>query len=255
MLTAVKVAGQNLGTIVNPTTVSVNTALVHLTVAYLEQVPAGKSTPGVNSAGLAVNAIHVFGTIAGGLQAIDIVVGHAEAEALFGDASTCEGRPHVSGEAYVVGVDVDEPLLDPKHQAGRTGRRSMWCCPRRQRGAATQATVGPLGYDGTTLVSSGTAVAKQTGTVDAGANTAESSSYAQVEGLRLADGPATPALLAATLVRAECGAMTDADSAASAGHATIAGLSLLGIPLCDALHLSPLCEPAPNTDLLDLLAG
>ena len=102
-------------------------------------------------------------------------------------------------------------------------------------------------------MSSGTAVAHTTGTVDAGANTAESSSYAQVEGLRLADGPATPALLAATLVRAECGAMTDADSAASTGHATIAGLSLLGIPLCDALHLSPLCEPAPNTDLLDLL--
>jgi hypothetical protein len=254
-LTGVKVAGQNLGTITNPTTVSINTALVHLTVAFLEEVPSGGNLPGVNSAGLTVNAIHVFGTIAGGLQAIDIVVAHAEAEAAFGDATPCEPHPHVSGEAYVVGLDVDLPLLDPKHEL--VDGKALHVILPSSGGTedATQLTVGPLGYNGTTLVSSATASSHTTGTVDDGANEAQTSSYAKGEGLRLADGPLTPALLAATLVRADCAAMADGNGAASTGDTTIADLSLLGLPLCDALHLSPLCDPPPNTDLLNSPLG
>ena len=50
-------------------------------------------------------------------------------------------------------------------------------------------------------------------------------------------------------------AMADGGSAASTGDSTIADLSLLGLPICDALHLSPLCDPPPNTDLLNAPLG
>ena len=43
--------------------------------------------------------------------------------------------------------------------------------------------------------------------------------------------------------------MADGTGAASTEDTTIAAPSLLGVPLCDALHLSPLCDPAPNTDV------
>ena len=250
VLTGVKVLGQNLGNIVNPTTVNVNTVLLNLTVRFFEQIPSAGGVPNANSAGLTVNAIHVFGTIAGGIQPIDIVVAHAEAEAAFGDASTCEPAPHVSGEAFVVGLLADEDLIDP-NQDLVDGKALHVVLPAEGGNlSATQATVGPLGYGGTTLVSSATATSHTEGVVDGDQNTAESSSYAQVEGLRVADAPFVPPLLGATLVRAECGAMADGGSAASTGDSTILGLSLLGVQLCDALNIGPLCEPAPNTDVL-----
>jgi hypothetical protein len=49
--------------------------------------------------------------------------------------------------------------------------------------------------------------------------------------------------------------MADGSGAASIGDTTIADLSLLGLPLCDALHLNPLCDPAPNTELLNAPLG
>jgi hypothetical protein len=248
-LTGVKVAGQNIGTIVNPTVVNVNTLVAKLTVAFLEQVPSGGNVPGIHSAGLTVNAIHVSGTIAGGLQPIDIVVGHAEAEAAFGDATTCDGRPHVSGEAYVVGLDADETLLDPNHVLVNGKALDVVLPSDGGTLDATQATVGPVGYGTNTLVSSATANSHTTGSIDVPGDSGQSSSFAQVEALRLLDGSSTPALLAADLVRAECAAMADQAGAASTGDSTIANLSLLGVPLCDALHLNPLCDPAPNTDL------
>jgi hypothetical protein len=64
-------------------------------VAFLEQVPSGGNVPGVNSAGLAVNAIHVSGTIAGGTPADRHRRGARRGEAAFGDATHCEPRPHV----------------------------------------------------------------------------------------------------------------------------------------------------------------
>ena len=249
-LTGVKVAGQNLGTIVNPTTVSVNTVLVHLTVSFLEQAPSGGNVPGVNSAGLGVNAIHVFGTIAGGVQPIDIIVGHAEASAAYQGATTCQARPHVSGAAFVVGLDANVPLVDPNHHL--VDGKALYVVLPSDGGNlnATQASVGPVGYGGATLISSNTAFSHTEGTVNVALDTAAASSYAQVEQLRVADVPQAPALLGANVVRAECSASADAQAAASIGDTKLLGVSLLGIQLCDALGLDALCNPAPNTNLL-----
>ena len=259
-LANVKIGGKNYGDITSPTVIPLKTGLVDVTVALLEHVGtgsnAGEESPTINTAGLTVNAIHVYGKILGG-QLVDITVAHAEAEALFGNAQTCVDRPVVSGEAFVVGLEADETIIDP---AGVLLDGKVIDVVLPSSGGNVDGNLANLFLGQNTnshVVSSGTAFSHTDGTVNVGANTAASKSHAQVEDLSvLAAGvaPANP-LISADLVRAECNASASSAGAASFGNAKLVDLSVAGIEICDALMLNPLCNPAPNTDVLGLPIG
>jgi hypothetical protein len=218
---------------------------------------AGEPQPGgdgTNASGVVVNAIHVRAANEAedplqpviGSETLDLVVSHAESNAAF--ARVCEERPHVSGEAFALGVTVDENPIDAEGTLASSKVAHVVLPSGGGSESASQKHAGPI-TDGTaTLVESDTAFSHTEG--DAAARTA--SSHAQVEDLDALD-PGTGPSLTADLVRAEC---TSA-AGSSTGNAFLAGLTLGGQDVCAALGLSPetacgnaalCCTPPANTD-------
>ena len=268
-LVNVKVADLTLGTVKEPTVIDVELpglgtrATVHLCEVIRSGDVAGVPQPGgdfTNDSAVAVNGIHV--TVENeeedplvpilGLTTLDLVVSHAESSAAH--TIDCVTGPFVSGEAFVVGLDVDEAIIDTEDQLlhSKVGQVTL-----PASGGVEDAHllhVGPI-TDGTaTLVESKTAFSHTEG--DADAQTA--SSHAQVEDLDALDSGTGPNLTA-DLVRAEC----NTEDGESTGDAFIAGLTLGGEDVCAALGLSPTascpnaaicCTPAPNTDVCAALS-
>jgi len=264
VLTDVTVAGENLGTISEPTEVRVNVpGLGTATVKLLEKLGSGANAgvrqpvSGVFSAGLTVNAIHVNIT-SGTTTVLDLVVAHADASASFGN-SNCEPTPAVSGAGFVVGIAAgQEPLTDPTGLLvnGEVGRVDL-----PSTGGSDDATVlhvGPITDQPptTTLVESDTASSHTTGTVGPG-DTASSATHSEVENLRLLDTGTAPTnpLISADAVQAQCTSTANSTSKSSTGSTTLVGLSIGGTDICSSLMLDPLCTPAPNTDIFPAGTG
>jgi hypothetical protein len=264
VLTNVTVAGENLGTISEPTEVRVNVpGLGTATVKLLEKLGSGANAgvrqpvSGVFSAGLVVNAIHVNIT-SGTTTVLDLVVAHAEASASFGN-SNCEPVPAVSGAGFVVGLAAGQtPLTDPTGLLvnGEVARVDL-----PSTGGSDDATalhVGPITNQPptTTLVESNTAFSHTEGTTGPG-DTASSKTKSEVQGLRLLDTGAAPThpLISADVVGAQCQSSASSSSKSSTGSTTLVGLSLGGTDICSSLMLNPLCTPAPNTDIFPSGSG
>lgn len=283
VLENVTVAGQNLDTVTEPTTIVVKDPVLNTTttVALLEEtrggaaagVPMPDEADGHNRSSLAVNAIHVRvlendpGDAIPGTAVLDVIVAHADSSASFLSGEVCIRGPHVSGSGFALGITADESALDPDTLLDvEVG--SVFLPSTGGEDDATLKHVGPISVSGTqTVVESNTAFAHTEGTVDSAANTGSASTYAQIEDLKLLDtdaGPAESFLLTAGLVRAEStssasGSPTsDPPTAASTGKTVLANVDVAGVgDVCDLLF-GPLpaaldqCEPAPNTVLLGI---
>jgi hypothetical protein len=275
VLQDVIVNGDNLGTIKEPTTITIVDPILQTTtiVNLLEKKGSGanagnkqpepSATPGgagTNTADLTVNGIHVS-VVRGilpnppfGDPFVDIVVAHADAKAAF--SPVCAEQPHVSGRGFVVGVVVDEDAIDSTNTLLTTTVAQVDLPSTGGSDDATALHVGPLSGSGTTLIESNTAFSHTSGTAG---DPATSSTHSEVQKLVLIDNgtPGTNPFLGADLVTADCTSSASGATGSSAGGAQLVNLTLGGQDVCDALGLSPsspcandaiCCQPPPNTD-------
>ena len=248
-LTNVKINGNKIGDVTEPKDLKIDLpGLLVAHVQLLEQIGRGANA-GVPqpdgkkfSSGLTINAIHVTVTL-GNTVLTEVIVSHVQADVSFSNANTCESGPRVSGRAYVIGREQPQDILTTL-QIGEVNLP-----PTGGEKNATLADIGPLGDGSNVVAQSRTAASHTEGTVDSGANTASSSSYAFIEDLDILDTGAEPThpLIGADLVRSECTASANSDGATSSGTAKLIGLTIGGQDVCLALGLGTTCEPAPNT--------
>lgn len=230
----VTVAGRNLGTVSEPTTITFVDPLFRLvTVDLLEKIPHGASAGRVQpedggfASGLAVNAIHV--TI--GPSALDLVVAHAEASASYG-VDVCPAVPRVSGRGFVLRAGSDATEIGRVDLPSTGGSEDATLLHVGPASAASASAESNAGFSHTE------------GRVDAVADEAASATETEIERLRL-DAPP----VSADAVRAQCRSTASRSGASSSGSATIARLSIAGTDVCAALGLDARCNPPPNTVL------
>jgi len=251
-LVGVTVAGQNIGTVTEPTTVEVTDPVLgtKATVSLIEVVPSG-AAEGIDQpvdrtfhSDMTVNAIHV-NVVNGETTIADLVVGHASSSASFVSGLLCDDDvPHVSGRGYALGTTVDEGLIDPDNTLVHGEAASVFLPTSGGEETSTLAHVGPLGDGSMVLAESNAAFSHTIGSVDNDANTASAFTESQIEDLDLFDGA-----IQADLVRAESRSDATAETGSSTGSTTLVGLQIGGNDVCDALGLNDACTPAPNTTI------
>ncbi|MCA1832800.1 MAG: DUF11 domain-containing protein, partial [Actinobacteria bacterium] len=275
VLLNVTVEGENIGTVSEPTTIVVDTPLGKATISLLEKIAtgAGGGVPQPEgqtfSSGIAENGIHVTVEDPAGRIVHEVIVAHAETSASAPSTLGCGATaPHVSGEGYSLGVEVDDALLDddssnfdnPQHVLvdGRVGEVLLPSTGGDVK--STLAHVGPISLDGdNTLAESGTAENHTTGALDP----LHADTTSEIESLQLLDNnsaaDAEEFLLTADAVKSESHSFMDGNTATSEGSTTLVDVRLNGTEICGALGLqdpgvngAPMCSPKPNTVLLGI---
>jgi uncharacterized repeat protein (TIGR01451 family) len=230
--------GTKYADINTPTTIDVKdplTGVLEGHVYVLQNVGTGAAKPTAQpestatgpafKSGLTVNAIHVSVTVAG--INTDVVVAHAESAAAFPAGLGCQPFPSVRGDAYVL----DTPNLNPPLGEVQNGLVTLPSTGGTVDSAI--ADLSPLGV--------GAGLTHTDGSITLLPTSAHAFSSATLNDLNLLGGAIT-----ATTVRST----SSTTGASSTGTTTIEHLVIGGVDICDALGLSSICTPAPNTVLL-----
>jgi uncharacterized repeat protein (TIGR01451 family) len=264
VLKHVTIDGNNIGTITEPTTITLTDPVLGTTttIALLEETRSG-AADGVEqpdgdtfSSGMSLNGIHVNVTDATDEMLVDLKVAHADSEATFRSGLGCGAdQPSVSGHGFALGTTADETIIDDENVLHDGEVATTFLPSTGGEDTATLEHAGPLMNGELILAESNTAFSHTIGAVDDEANTAEASTEAQIEDLKLLehqDSPAEPPdfVLTAGLIRAEVTAGATGDPSQEAtGSTTLVDVDIEGMDVCEALGLESTCTPAPNTPL------
>ena len=257
VLENVVVAGQNIGTVTEPTSFEVvdpvlgTTATIHLLEKIESGAAAGEAQPSNLEfhSGLTINAIHVTVTDGSGAVLTDVVVASAASSATFESGLKCDdGTPHVSGVGFAYGQTADEDILDDSNtlQDGMVARVMLPNLGGEE--TSTVKHVGPISIADQMIAESNAAFAHTIGSTDPDADAATAATQAQIEALRLIETAPGEHLITADKVRAEVSADATGDpTAGTTGTTILENLVIGGTDVCATLGLESVCTPDPNT--------
>ena len=237
----------NYGVVSEPTTILVRDPLsgdvlaeVHLLETGRSGAAGGQEMPNANNefaSGIAVNGIHVKVHL---LDLVDLVVSHSESQAEFPSGLGCgEDIPAVSGSGYALGIN-----LKPDSEDGiDLGSVKVAEVNLPITGGSDIASLADVVVPD--VVAASVARAETEGEItDENGNGVpiEASTKAHVADVNLLDGTIVARAVTAT-------SHSEAEKV-SEGTTEILGLEIGGTDVCEALGLSSLCKPEPNTELL-----
>lgn len=235
------------GNVSEPTTVQVRDPLsgdvvaeVHLLETSRSGAAAGQAQPNADTefaSGMAVNGIHVTVHL---LDLADVIVSHAETQAAFPSGLGCGAQiPAVSGSAFALGVNLKADSDDGID----LGNIKVAQVDLPITGGRDDATLADI--DVPDVLTADVAEAHTIGEItdlDGDGVPVEADSRSRIAGLDLLAGT-----IKATVVEATSHSQV---GPASTGSATIAHLEIGGTDVCEALGLTSVCTPEPNTVLL-----
>jgi uncharacterized repeat protein (TIGR01451 family) len=206
----------------------------------------GQLSGGTYAADLVVNMIHVHISGLAGEFPTEIFVSRSVAHADFPQIA-CLGpsAQSVSGHAFILSENTDPSILPVLH-----GLSSI----PPSGGSDHQNLLEVRVPNDASTARTGAAESDSSGSL--GAESSDSSSWAQAADLCLLPDPAGVCLVGADLVRAESNSHA-ADGGASSndgdgdgdGNTVLAGVSIDGTDVCDLLLMAPGCTPEPNTKI------